>query len=152
MRATNHSEIAWIHSRIKPRKAVWPDEIEDIILQHLPRLVLKFIAKLFNKSLALNCFPKQWKEAKIIMPPKPDKVHTSSLNYRPISLLNSLGKLFGKIILKSLNFQLRKLKFIRSEQYGFRRGHSATHAKYRAHYVWFQQQQQQQNYSGVISG
>jgi hypothetical protein len=59
---------------------------------------------------------------------KPGKDHTSPLNYRPISLLNSLGKLFEKIILKRLNFQLRELNVIRNDQYGFKRGHSTTHA------------------------
>jgi hypothetical protein len=57
---TNHSEIAWIVRHLKPRKAAGPDDIQDIILQHLPRPVLKFIAKIFNSSLALDyfaCFP-----------------------------------------------------------------------------------------------
>jgi hypothetical protein len=42
--------------------------------------------------------------------------------------LNSLGKLFEKIILKRLNFQLRELKVFRNDQYDFKRGHSTTHA------------------------
>jgi hypothetical protein len=116
VRHTNHFEIAWIVRHLKPRKAAGPDGIQNIILQHLPRSVLKFIAKIFNTSLALNYFPASWKVAKIIMLPKPGKDHTSPLNYRPISLLNSLGKLFEKIILKRLTFQLRKLKVIRNEQ------------------------------------
>jgi hypothetical protein len=120
VRATNHSEIAWIVRHLKPRNAAGPDGIQNIILQHLPRPILKFIAKLFNKSLALNYFPTQWKEAKIIMLPRAGKDHTSPLSYRPISILNSLGKLFEKIILKRLNFQLWKLKIIRDDQYGFK--------------------------------
>jgi hypothetical protein len=36
--------------------------------------------------------------------------------------------MFEKIILKRLNFQLRKLKAIRNDQYGFKTGHSTTHA------------------------
>jgi hypothetical protein len=64
----------------------------------------------------------------MIMLPKPGKNHTSPLNYRPISLLNSLGKLLEKIILKRLNFQLRKLIVARNDQYGFKRDHSTTHA------------------------
>jgi hypothetical protein len=62
------------------------------------------------------------------MLPKPGKDHTSQLNYRPINLLNSLGKRFEKIILKRLNFQLRELKVIRNEQYGFKKGQSTTYA------------------------
>jgi hypothetical protein len=86
MRTTNHSEIAWIVRQLKPRKTTGPDGIENVILLHLPRLVLKYIAKLFNRSLALNYFPTQWKEAKIIMLPKPGKDPTSTLNYRPTRL------------------------------------------------------------------
>jgi hypothetical protein len=37
MRATSPSEIAWIVQDFKPCKTAWPDEIQDIILQHLPR-------------------------------------------------------------------------------------------------------------------
>jgi hypothetical protein len=97
-------------------------------LQHLPQLVFKFIATIFNKSLALNCFPTQWKVAKLRMFPKPGKDLISPLNYRPINLLNSLGKLFEKIILNRLNSQLRERNVLRDEQFGFKRGHSMTHA------------------------
>jgi hypothetical protein len=103
-------------------KAAEPERIQNIILQHLSQLVLKF-----NRSLELNYCSIQWKEAKIIMLPKPNKDNTPSLNYRPISLLNSLGKLFEKIILKILNFQLRGLKVIRNNKHGFKRGHSTTY-------------------------
>jgi hypothetical protein len=112
VRTTDHSEIAWIVGCLKPLKAAGPDGIQNIILQHLQRIILKLVAEIFNRSLALNCFPTQWKQAKIIMLPKPGKDHTSSLSYRPISLLNSVGKLFEKIVLKRLNFQLRELKVI----------------------------------------
>jgi hypothetical protein len=62
------------------------------------------------------------------MLPNPGKNHTYSLNYRPISILNSLGKLLQKIILKRQNFQLRKLRVIINDQYSFKRGYSTTHA------------------------
>jgi hypothetical protein len=61
------------------------------------------------------------------MLPKPSKAHSSPLNYRPISLLNSLGKPLEKIILKRLNSQLQELKLIRNDQYVFKSGHSTTH-------------------------
>ncbi|PNF22150.1 hypothetical protein B7P43_G05754 [Cryptotermes secundus] len=59
MRVPNHSEIAWIVRHLKPRKAAGPVGIQNLVLQHLPRFVFKFIAKLFNRSLALNYFPTQ---------------------------------------------------------------------------------------------
>jgi hypothetical protein len=62
------------------------------------------------------------------MLPKTGKDNTSPLNYRPISLLNSLAKLFENILLIRLNFKLKELNLIREEQYGFKKGHSTTHA------------------------
>jgi hypothetical protein len=44
VKATNLSEITCIVRHLKPRKAAGPDGIQKIILQHLPRLALKFIA------------------------------------------------------------------------------------------------------------
>jgi hypothetical protein len=103
----------------RTHKAALPGGLQNIMLQHLPRLDLKFIAKLLNRSVELNYFPTQWKEAKIIMLPKPGKDHMSTLNYRPRSLLYSLDKLFEKIILKKLLFQLQEVKVIRNDKHGF---------------------------------
>jgi hypothetical protein len=79
VRPTNHSEIFWTVRHLKPRKASGPDGIQNIILQHLPCSVFKFIAKMFNTSLELNYFPAQSK-VDIIMLPKQGKDHTSPLN------------------------------------------------------------------------
>jgi hypothetical protein len=128
LRPTNHFEIGWLVRHLKPKSAPGLDGIQNIILEHLPQSAVKFIATIFNKSLALNYFPTQWKVAKLLMLPKPGKDLSSPLNYRPISLLNSLGKLFEKIILKRLNYQLREQNVIWDEQFGFKRGHSTTHA------------------------
>jgi hypothetical protein len=95
-RPTNPSEVAWLIRHIRPRSAPGPDGIQNIVLQHLPQAAFKFIATLFNKSLALSYFPSQWKVAKLLMFPKPGKDLTSPINYRPIRLLNSLGKIFEK--------------------------------------------------------
>jgi hypothetical protein len=128
LRRTNHFETGWLVRHLKPRSAPGPDGIQNIILQHFPKSALKFTPTIYNKSLVLNYFPTQWKVAKLLMLPKPAKDLSSPSNYRPINLLNSLGKLFEKIILKRLNYQLRELNVIRDEQFGFKRGHSMTHA------------------------
>jgi hypothetical protein len=113
---------------LKPRKAAGPDGIQDAILQHMQRKVLRFIARVFKRSLELYCFLVQLKKANIIMRLKLGKDHTSLLNYRSIRPLNSTGKLLGKIVLKRLIFQLWELEATRNGQYGFKRGHSITQA------------------------
>jgi hypothetical protein len=128
LRPTNHSEIAWLIRHAKSRSAPGPDGIQNIILQNLPSVAHHFIATIFNKALTLNYFPTQWKVAKILMFPKPGKDPSSPLGYRPISLLNSLGKLFEKIILKRMNSQIQERNLLRDDQFGFKRGHSTIHA------------------------
>ena len=44
-----------------------------------------------NACLAENIFPKAWKEAKVMMLPKPGRDRNFACNYRPISLLSCLG-------------------------------------------------------------
>jgi hypothetical protein len=50
LRAIHHSEIAWIVCDLKSRKGAGSDEIQNIMLRHLPQLVLKFIVKIRGRS------------------------------------------------------------------------------------------------------
>jgi hypothetical protein len=67
-------------------------------LKNLSLPALKFIATINDALIANVYFPSQWNFAKNFMLPKPGKDHSSPLNNRPISLLNSLAKLFEKNI------------------------------------------------------
>jgi hypothetical protein len=112
---------------LKSRKAAGPDGIQNTVLKNLPVKALRLLATIYNARITSSYFPVCWKLAKIIMLPKPNNDHSSPLNYRPISLLNSLAKLFEKVLLKRSHFTLRKLNLIREDQYGFKKGHSTTH-------------------------
>ncbi|KAJ4439906.1 hypothetical protein ANN_08035 [Periplaneta americana] len=78
------------------------------------------------ESLHLGYFPKIWKHSHIIQIPKPGKNKSDPRNYRPISLLNVLGKVAEKIIQKRLKSEIGNNDLIRNEQFGFRSGHSCT--------------------------
>jgi len=54
--------------------------------------------------------------------PKPDKSQTS--NYRPISLLSILSKVFEKVIHAQICLHLHTENIIVDEQFGFKRKHS----------------------------
>lgn len=76
------------------------------------------ICKLFNWCIRQEYFPSQWKTAKIIMLLKPGENTKLSINYRSISILNSLSKVYERLILNRLNIYV--LPKIRPEQFGFR--------------------------------
>lgn len=85
---------------------------------------MKAITALFNQCMELQTIPKAWENAAIILLHK--KGHITKLeNYRPISLLSTLYKLFMKIIAKRIT---KKLDFYQPvEQAGFRSGFSTNH-------------------------
>ena len=81
---------------------------------------------MLNHCLIYGIFPNKLKTAKVI--PIFKKGSTDLLNnYRPISLLTSISKLFERIIYNRLLSFLERNKTIVSSQYGFRHNRSTTH-------------------------
>ncbi|GBN27536.1 putative RNA-directed DNA polymerase from transposon BS [Araneus ventricosus] len=75
-----------------------------------------------------NCyFPQCWKTAVVVPIPKPDQDLNLLQNYRPISLLSSLSKVYESVLLKRLNQFLDNNNIIISEQFGFRKNLSTSH-------------------------
>lgn len=115
-------EISKIIRKLKVRKAPGVDSIDNCLLKNLPYKAIIELTKIFNACLTLGYFPNTWKTAKVIPLRKPGKDPTISTNYRPISLLPTIGKLFEKIIHSRLLKSTEHL--IINEQFGFRSNHS----------------------------
>jgi hypothetical protein len=79
----------------------------------------------------LSYFPEKWKHAKIIAIGKPGKDKKCPLNYRPISLLSVVGKIFEKLIKTRLNSHIESMNIIPNIQFGFRPKHSTSHQIFR---------------------
>lgn len=121
---TRPSEIKKCLSKLKRRKAPGPDEIHNILLKNLSQKAIVFLTKLFNACFRHAYFPQQWKIAKIIALLKSGKADTDATNYRPISLLSCLSKLFETLIYVRLIKVTQNL--LKNEQFGFRRHHSTS--------------------------
>lgn len=76
--------------------------------------------------LKAQYLPSIWKKAKIIMLPKLGKNPSIPTNYRPISLLPALEKLFEKIIYQRILQITNEKEIIPPEQFGFRAEHSTV--------------------------
>ncbi|GBM95736.1 putative RNA-directed DNA polymerase from transposon X-element [Araneus ventricosus] len=59
--------------------------------------------------------------------PKPAQNNKLPGNYRPISLLSNIGKVFEKAILARLKEECQELDIIPNEQYGFMANHGCIH-------------------------
>lgn len=128
---TNASELKDILKKIKPLKSPGCDEIQNILLKKLPDEALIALSNLYNNCLSLGYFPIKWKKASIIPIAKPGKDPTLAKNYRPISLLCTLGKLFEYVIKTRMANFIDSKNLIINDQFGFRESHSTVHQIHR---------------------
>ena len=84
------------------------------------------LANLFNKSIETSVFSSQWKLANVI-PVHKKGDRTDASNYRPISLLSCLGKVFEKCVFKHMYNFLNNHNKITPVQSGFIPGDSAVY-------------------------
>lgn len=109
--------------QMKNGRAAGEDSILPEMLKESDRKTKEELVKLFNTCLTQECIPDDWGNAVVILIYK--KGDPSDLkNYRPISLLSQVYKLFIRIITNRLE---RKLEIYQPiEQAGFRSHYSTT--------------------------
>ena len=100
------------------------DGVTYIHLKHLPAAALFTLAKFFTVLIMVGYFPAHWKVAKTILIPKAGKSPLNPNNYRPISLLSCVGKLFERVVGNRLRGHLEDNAILSDTQYGFRAGKS----------------------------
>lgn len=75
---------------------------------------------IYNECLRTGCFPDYWKVAKLLPIVKSGRENSSDTSkYRPISLLNTEGKVLGKLLSKRIMHHLYKTEHLNEHQYGF---------------------------------
>ena len=104
-------------------KAAGPDGINNRLLKELANPLSVPLCDLFNFSLRHGKVPVSWKEANVSPIHKKDDPSEVS-NYRPISLLNTIGKVMEKIIHKHVFNFFRDHNVITTLQSGFLPGDS----------------------------
>jgi hypothetical protein len=124
----NH-EVEEVIRNLQVKKCPGPDGIDGVIAKRIHKILTTFWSTVFNKCFLLGCFPKVWKEARVIAIPKSDKskLHTVQ-GYRGISLLSIPGKSLEKLVIGRLNYFLETTRQIPPQQYGFTAGRSTADA------------------------
>ena len=77
------------------------------------------LTHIVNQSLVTGIFPDKLKLAKVLPLFKKGE-HTCMDNYRPISLLTSISKIFEKVVCKQLYDYFSINNLFHNNQYGFR--------------------------------
>ncbi|CAH2083583.1 unnamed protein product [Euphydryas editha] len=116
-------EVQKAISSQKLEKAPGPDNIPNELIRGTMEDISPILTKLFNDILITGTIPKQWNESHIILlHKKGDKDNLG--NYRPISLISNVYKIFAKVILDRITRVLDENQPI--EQAGFRKNYSTT--------------------------
>ena len=116
-------EVQHAMQQMKNNKAPGEDEIEIDIVRLAGEEICTHLAKLFTSCLNQRQVPVAWNNAVItLLHKKGDKMNIG--NYRPISLISHISKLFTKVIKNRIEKQLDANQS--REQAGFRQGYSTS--------------------------
>lgn len=119
------SEIRDIINVLEVNKACGHDLISHKMLKMTCDSVVKPLHILINRSLAECTFPTIWKKA-IVMPLFKKGSSDTPSNYRPISLISTVGKLMERVVFKHLYNFFNSNNLIFKLQSGFLPGHSSV--------------------------
>ena len=79
-------------------KASGPDSIPVVVLKNFEPELSYTLAKLFNKCLKESCFPGCWKVSSVVPVFKSVGERSTAKNYRTVSLLFVVSKVFEKLV------------------------------------------------------
>ena len=109
------------------RNCIRYDNLSNKLLKTLRPILVSPVTIVINQSLNSGIFPDKLKLAKVIPIHKKDKKEDVE-NYRPISLLPAISKIFEKVVFNQLYEYFSTNNLFFQHQYGFRKKHSTNHA------------------------
>ena len=126
-KATTETIVEKILSNLDSSSGAGISGISSKVLKKSSPILIPIIARLFNQCIATNKIPTEWKTA--VVSPIFKKGQTDEINnYRGISVLPPLAKIFEKILATQIIIYLNINKILFCGQHGFRADHSCETA------------------------
>ena len=122
---TTYEEVEKIIHELKNDCSSGYDNIPIRLIKPVSQYIISPIVDIINTSIDSKTFPKQWKRARVCPVPKIDNP-TKLKDYRPISILPVMSKIYERVILKQLCSYIETNNLYCSTQSGFRKGHSTS--------------------------
>lgn len=116
-------EVKWALAKLRHRKAAGVDDIPGDYLKFAGGHISTFLVSLFNDLYDKQYFPQDWCKS-LIIPLHKGGDRTDPKNYRGISLLCSISKVFMSILTNRLREWAEESNQFCLEQAGFRADHS----------------------------
>ena len=112
--------IKKVITNLDPSKAFGPDYIPVLVLRNCEPEISYILAGLFNMCLKESCFPGCWKVSSVSPVFKNVWERSTVKNYRPISLLPVVSKVFEKLVNNRIASHLEQCDLFSGCQVGFR--------------------------------
>jgi len=119
-------DVGSAFSRLSNKKSSGMDGLSGFFIKIFLKVLTPFLTTLFNMILDTGIIPSTWKIAKIIPVHKKGDINKVE-NFRPVSNINSISKVFELTILQRFE-QLDQDLMLGSFQHGFRKEHGTDTA------------------------
>ena len=134
--AVNIAQVEKVFGKFKKSLGFGTDGIANHFLKIALPVIGESLCNVFNLSIATGVFPDCWKIARVAPIFKSGQSDDRS-NYRPISVLPFLSRVFEKLVFNQLYEYLDKNKLIYYKQSGFRSLHSAVTCLLKSTNDWY---------------
>ena len=122
---TNYHEVRKIINGLRNDCSSGFDRIPVKFIKSASDHIISPLVHIINSSIDHEQFPDKWKIGRICPVPKIDNP-SKPKDYRPISILPVLSKVYEKVILGQLINHINAQNIYNNIQSGFRKGHSTT--------------------------
>ena len=116
-------ELRNVTNRLKDNKAPGEDGISYEFFKHAPAKFLDELLQVFNKIFLTETIPESFRKS-ILTPIFKKGDPTVPSNYRGLSLINTISKVFNTIILNRITFWVEAHAILNEFQAGFRKNYS----------------------------
>ena len=125
----SQEELLGAARRIKLAKAPGPDGVPNAVIKRIAEKYPALLLAVFNACLSEGRFDASWKRQRLVLISKGKQGPPGPSSYRPLCMLDGLGKMLERMILQRLQYRLEDEEDgLSPQQFGFRPGRSTIGA------------------------
>ena len=121
-------ELKTAGGRLKANTALRIDEVPSEILKEEIEAYPEILLEAFNSCFREGRFFVDWEKQRLVLLRKGNKLLEDASSYRPICLLDTIGKLLEEMTLQRLQGHMVGENGLSKNQFGFRKGRSTVDA------------------------
>ena len=121
-------ELKRADGRLKANTAPGIDGLPNEILKEVIGVYPEILLEVFNSCLRQGRFFADWKKQRLVLLRKGNKPLGDASSFRPICLLDTMGKLLEEMIPQRLQGHMVRENNLSKNQFGFRKGRSTVDA------------------------